>query len=171
LKFQDPLGVECPVCGKRSDQAVRQLLARRATCPECGSSLGTVSDRMHQRIDEWNEFAILCRFILELEKILGGPFCQDDDLQGVHCLADLTNLVEKKMEAPCSLDRHVAAIDAIQAAAVTIFPSVEQPPFDRPLSDVFRPHLSEISAFFQARTRVYEDKCANPDTIRTLPPR
>jgi len=109
---------------------------------------------MHQLIDEWNGFAILCRFLFELEKVLGGPFYEDKDLAGVLSLADLTSLVEKKMETPSPLDRHAAAVDAIQAAAVTIFPSVERPPFDAPLIDVFRPHLAEFWLFSKRECEV-----------------
>jgi hypothetical protein len=102
---------------------------------------------MHQLLDEVSNFAILCRFLLELEKVLGGTFYEDKDLEGVHSLADLTALVEKKIEAPSSPDRHATAVDAVRAAAVTIFPSAGRPSFDARLIDVFRPHLSEFWLF------------------------
>jgi len=75
---------------------------------------------------------------------LGGSNFDDHDLEDVRSLADLATVVEKQIEEPGTLDRHIAAVSAVNAAVATIFPAVERPSFDARLIDVFRPYLSTL---------------------------
>src|SRR5262245_14326907 len=97
MKYKDPASVTCPECAARSSQRVANLLALKATCLNCGSSLTQTGLSMRSGLDEWATFVAAIMMMLRLEDRLGTTF-NDDDVYRVKSLRDLADVVATRLE-------------------------------------------------------------------------
>jgi hypothetical protein len=91
-KYKDPASVTCPESAARSSQRVANLLALRATCPNCGNSLMQIGLSMRNGLDEWATYVAILLMTIRLEDRLEMRFT-DDEVDGVKTLRDFATIV------------------------------------------------------------------------------
>lgn len=97
-KYKDPATVTCAECAARSSQRVADLLALKATCPNCHGSLMQVDLNMRNGLDEWATFVAAMLMTLRLEERLETKFT-DDEVYRVKALRDLTAIVAARLDS------------------------------------------------------------------------
>lgn len=69
MRFADPLSVVCPSCDKEGGYAPRDLVALRARCQHCSSSLDSIGREMRADLSGWSGYLAKLDLAIELERV------------------------------------------------------------------------------------------------------
>lgn len=94
MKFADPLAVKCPRCASESHHNSKELLARMAVCPRCGSPFDEVGKQIGAMVDEASAVFKWAEVLMGVEERLGipSPGIADGEVFGTEPCVDLTLL-------------------------------------------------------------------------------
>lgn len=118
MKYQDPLEIVCPQCSLTSLQPVSDLFGLRASCPHCGTRLDQIGRGMRATSDEVSDSHTVVSIVFDIEESLGSGPISDSELELVHTLRDLAQVVQNLL--PQGIDRPANAIELVRRAAAKL---------------------------------------------------
>ena len=142
MRFQDPIDSHCEACGHQERIRVRDILALRATCSNCGGSFRQSGLRMRALIDDTVNFYDAVQIIMSIEENEGMKI-SDAVVEGIRpwehlTIRDLITAAECSM-AP-TIDRRFRAERMVIAAIENVFPSAPKPfDYDAHLHEAISP--------------------------------
>jgi hypothetical protein len=137
MKFVDPMPSVCEHCGTRSNQAVADLLARKATCPQCQTDFNV--DEMWNGIYDARAIFVLISITIAVEDQFPGIEFVDASIEHIRTLGELISTTEELLLHLPVEQRHSAAKTAVLEAVRVEVPQLIDPPLDVPWVDVVRP--------------------------------
>ena len=139
MKFADPHSVTCSQCGKRSEHAVKTLLALDAACPFCKNGLAADGRQMQLLLDGTRAFAIVLAIEFAIEDQNPGLHFDDhlpvaNDKLHELCLDHVLTMLEALVGHVPAAMRRDFCLKALEAGFRAEFPDSEYPPLDAQLA-------------------------------------
>jgi transcription elongation factor Elf1 len=137
MKFDDPLSVTCPGCGKSGFYRVKALLTLEAKCIVCGHSLAAAGEDVHRLLKKVDNFSIAMRLVSEIEELDDRIKFDDEEFEEVSCLNGIIDVTERRFAAASRANPRDGAVDIVQRAVERVFPDCSEPDGSIPLADAF----------------------------------
>jgi hypothetical protein len=101
MRFANPLSVICPSCGKEDGYAPGDLVALRARCRHCSSTLESVGHDMREELSRWSGYLAKMDMALEFERVFEIEIT-DADLEDMKTPVDVLQFYRTRSDAAAS---------------------------------------------------------------------